>query len=410
MPSHLTTVSGACKPSRLQTATRVPRVAVVCDLIEEGWISMDTVGQMLLQHLQQEHADVVSFSRICPPLRRRFTRLPALGSRHTAFNADRFLNRYYDYPRVMRGHKDRFDLFHIVDHSYAHLVSYLTPQPTVVACHDVEVFRCLLEPGQAQGSVLLRAVAQHILHGLRQATRVICGSRTTRDELLVHELIPPERIAVVPYGVHPACSPEPDLHADCEAARLLGPASADTIEILHVGSTIQRKRIDVLLQVFAALRREFPTARLVRVGGPFTPEQRALITELDLHKSVVVLPFLTPPVLAAVYRRAAVLLLPSAREGFGLPIIEAMACGTPVIASDLPVSREVGGEAAIYCPVADVAAWCATVAELLYERHEQPECWARRQAVAIARAVPYSWNDSANMLVSIYQDMVNTTT
>lgn len=371
---------------------------------------MDTVGQMLLHHLQQEHANVVSVSRICPPLHRRVTRLPALRSRYTAFNADRFLNRYYDYPHVLREHKDRFDLFHIVDHSYAHLVSSLAPRPTVVACHDLEVFRCLLEPERAQRSVLWQAVARHILHGLRQATRVICGSRTIRDEILVHGLIPPERVAVVPYGVHPACSSVSDPHADCAAAQLLGPVSSDTIEILHVGSTIARKRIDVLLQVFAALRRKFPHARLVRVGGPFTPEQRALIAQLDVSASVVVLPFLTPPVLAAVYRRAAVLLLTSAREGFGLPMIEAMACGTPVIASDLPVLREVGGKAATYCPVADISTWSATVTQCLHERQDHPEGWAGHQAAAIAQAAPYRWTVSAHALVSVYHELLKTTT
>ena len=112
--------------------------------------------------------------------------------------------------------------------------------------------------------------------------------------------------------------------------------------MLHVGSTIARKRIDTLLRVFAGIRRARPDARLVRVGGPFTAEQRALVRELQLEDAIVVLPFLDRSTLAAVYRQSAVLLLPSEREGFGLPVLEALACGTPVIASDIEALREVG--------------------------------------------------------------------
>ena len=92
------------------------------------------------------------------------------------------------------------------------------------------------------------------------------------------------------------------------------------------------------------------------------------MTRLGLEPHIIVLPFLERRVLAAVYRRAAVVLQPSDREGFGLPVAEAMACGTPVVASDLPPLREVGGAMASYCPVGDVEAWTSTVSELLDER------------------------------------------
>ena len=93
------------------------------------------------------------------------------------------------------------------------------------------------------------------------------------------------------------------------------------------------------------------------------------------------LPFFSPresadrATLAAVYRRAALALQPSEAEGFGLPVAEAMACGTPVLASDLPVLREVGGEAAVYRPVADVPAWSEAALNLLAERQAQHATW-----------------------------------
>ena len=109
--------------------------------------------------------------------------------------------------------------------------------------------------------------------------------------------------------------------------------------------------------------------------------------------------------LAALYRRAALVLLPSAREGFGLPVIEALACGTPVVSSNLPVLREVGGRAAEYCPVGDVPAWTRTILALLDERATAPERWNARRAQGTFWAGRYSWSRFADRMVSLYLEM-----
>src|SRR5262249_25093797 len=185
------------------------------------------------------------------------------------------------------------------------------------------------------------------------------------DALRAYDLVPEELLHVVPIAVHPAYSPEPDPTADTESARLLGPRIGP--ELLHVGSTIPRKRIDILLQVFARVRQSHPTTRLIRVGGPFTPEQSRQAEALGVLSAIVILPFLDRGVLAAVYRRASLVLLPSDAEGFGLPLLEALACGTPVLASDLPALREVGGDAVRYAPTGDTSAWIDAVRTILEE-------------------------------------------
>jgi glycosyltransferase involved in cell wall biosynthesis len=124
---------------------------------------------------------------------------------------------------------------------------------------------------------------------------------------------------------------------------------------------------------------------------------------LQLSESILTLPFLDREVLAAVYRRAALVLHPSDAEGFGMPLLEAMGSGTPVVASDLQVLREIGGEAAIFCPVADVSTWQDTIAELLAERNSDPQRWAARQAAGLARAAEFSWAEYARKMVPIYQ-------
>ena len=383
----------------------LPRLALVCDYREENWPSMDLVADMLLEDLRRDYAGTIRATRLAPSMRRRFTRE---GTRDgELFKADRLLNRFWDYPRFLRRERAQFDLFHIIDHSYAQLVHSLPPEKTVITCHDLDTFRSLLNGETERRSPLFKRMTRRIMSGLGKAARVTCDSVATRDELLAHELVAPERAVVVPNGVHPSCTPEADPLADDEATRLLGGSRAvEATEILHVGSCIRRKRIDVLLRVFAAVRKEFASARLVRVGGPFTYEQRRLAEQLDIAGSIVVLPHLDRDVLAAVYRRAAVVVLPSEREGFGLPVVEALACGAAVVASDLPVLHEVGGAAALYCAVGDLKAWTQSITRLLIERGCEPQQWSARRAAGIAQASKFSWAEYAGKMMAVYEQLL----
>ena len=260
----------------------------------------------------------------------------------------------WDYPRLASTLAARFDLFHIVDHSYAQLVHRLPPERTIVTCHDLDTFRSVLDPELEPRSPMFRAMTRHILDGLRKAGHIACDSHATRDALVAKAGIAADRTTVVPNGPHPSCTPDAEPAADIDAARLLGPRGT-YVDLLHVGSTIARKRLDLLLRVFDSLRTAHRQLRLVRVGGPFTAAQQALVRELGVGDSIVVLPALDRSTLAAVYRRSALLLMPSEREGFGLPVLEALACGTPVVASDVAALREVGGFAVAYCGLDDIA-------------------------------------------------------
>ena len=373
------------------------RVAIVCDLLEENWPSMELIADMLFEHLDS------SAARLRPPMRPHVTRLPFLGRQVMSYNADRLVNRFVDYPRWLRRQASDFDLFHVVDHSYAQLVHYLPPQRTVVTCHDLDTFRCLLDPERERRPGWFRAMTGKILSGLKKAAHVIAVSAATRDEIMRHRLLPPDRVSVIPNGVHPSCSPIPDALADAELEKLLPAVGGNTIWLLNVGSTMARKRLDVLLRVFASVRREIADVRLLRVGGALTRDQLQLARELGVENAMVVLPSLSRPVLAAAYRRADLLLHTSEAEGFGLPLIEAMACGCPVIASDLPVLREVGGSAAAYCPVADVEVWTETVVQLLNERMQASDDWELRRRYSMANSARFSWSQTARQTAAVYR-------
>jgi glycosyltransferase involved in cell wall biosynthesis len=101
--------------------------------------------------------------------------------------------------------------------------------------------------------------------------------------------------------------------------------------------------------------------------------------------------------------------MPSEREGFGLPVLEALACGTPVVASDIEALREVGGFAAAYCGVGAIADWEGAVSRLLEERQRNPAQWTLRRETGIRRAAAFSWSKYAANVASIYTAMLDGT-
>ena len=365
------------------------RVAVLADYAEEGWPSMDLVADMLVAHLRAEHAATVDVTLVRPAMPSRLTR-----------SFDRLAARFYDYPRVLSSLPGRFDVYHLVDHSYAHLLHGLPAGRTLVTCHDLDTFRSILQPKEEPRSWLFRWMTRRILSGLRLASHIACDSEATRDALIRLAGCPEARLSVIPNGTDTGGEPQADAAAEVEAARMLGPRRG--VELLHVGSTIPRKRIDLLLQIFAGVRRVRPDTRLTRVGGPFTAAQRIHARDLGVLDAIHVLPFVDRATLGAVYRRSALALLTSDREGFGLPLVEALACGTPMVASDIPVLREIGSDVVTYCPVDALDAWVRTILRLLHERETDAEAWSARRAAGLERAADFSWSRYTEGVVARY--------
>ncbi|CAN5683191.1 glycosyltransferase family 1 protein [soil metagenome] len=378
------------------------RLAIVADLLDERWPSMDLMADMLMAHTGR-NGTCLTPSLIRPSFS---SRLPLIGRGNgdAPPTAQRIAHRFWSYPRWLR-RQPRADVYHIVDHSYAHLAHALPADRVVVTCHDVDAFRALLPVGDSE-STLPRVFVKRVLTGLQRAAAIACDSEATRSELVSNGLASAERTSVIPIGVHPACTAVPVLESDTIAAKLTG--DAGPADLLHVGSTIPRKRIEFLLEVLARVAEVRPDVRLWRVGGPLTEAQTTLARDLGVEQRITVLPFVTRSVLAAVYRRAALVLLPSEREGFGLPVIESMACGTPIICSDLPVLREVGGVTAEYCAPPSLASratadeWAMRIDALLTERKTEPEGWRARQARCVSHSSAYSWHRYAAQMQAVY--------
>lgn len=312
------------------------RLGVVRDYRAERWPSMDLAADQLLAHLSPG----VAATDLAPDFLRVFGRW--------SFNADRVLNRHVFLPRHVRCAAGPFDFVHVVDHSYAHLVSAARPGRAGVYCHDLDAFRCLLDPAADPRPWWFRRLARRTLQGMQKAAVVFHSTLAVREQLV--PLVDPSKLVHAPYGVSPEFAP--------------GTVEREPF-LLHVGGNIPRKRLDVLLDVFAAVRAHVPGLRLVQVGGPWPPQLAAQIDRLGIGPAVAQVRDLTRTQLADLYRRAAAVLVTSEAEGFGLPVVEALACGASVVASDIPPLREAGGGVVTFCPVAAVGTWADAVCRLL---------------------------------------------
>lgn len=377
------------------------RLGIVADFPEERWESMDLVAEMVSAEFSARPESGIEPVKLTPPYRAIFGRL---SGKRLAWNLDRLINRRRTLPSGVRQaiRRERPDAVFVVDHSYAHVVPVIRAEgvPAVVMCHDLDAFRDLFEsPGQGWRSWPRRRFARPILEGLLQADRIVTGSNVVRDEFLARfgDRFPADRVTTIPYGVAPEFLAE----STGVAWPFHGLGDATGPILLHVGSTIPRKRLDVLLATLAGVIESHPGATLIRVGGRLTDDQRALAERLGVAARIREMPRLKREEIAELYRRADVVLVTSDAEGFGLPVAEALACGARVVASDIPVLRETGGTCVTHAASGDPAAFARAVQAVL--AGQGGESWAD-SAERRAWVARYRWETFALALAVVMKN------
>jgi glycosyltransferase involved in cell wall biosynthesis len=357
---------------RAQAESRLPLIAVIADFLEEKWPSMDLAAEQLVSHLSAlGHVE----SRLYrPPLRATRRDRPARA-------LERALGRFLQLPLELAVNRPEADYFHIADHSYGHLALLFPSNRVGVYCHDIDAYRALLPGSGAPRSRVL--LSRLLLSGLRHARVVFHSTSSVRDEILRHDLVAASRLVQAPLGIAE------------EFLCVAPPPTAKRRYLLHVGACTPRKNIELLLHVFAAARQSVPGLELVQIGGPWTEAQRSYLEQQNLTSFIQQKRGISRRELAELYAGATAVLVPSLAEGFGIPVIEALACGAPVVASDIPVLREVGFEGVRFCSLTNVDEWKTAIEELCTtgerpssatrDRIRQRYTW-QAQAQTIARA------------------------
>ena len=387
---------------------------VLPDFREEDWPSMDLAAEKLVEYLQLNDSPSLNVHSHTPVFSKIATALPFQYRQASRFNFDRLLNRLIVYPRQVRCLSSRYDLFHVADHTYSALVHSLPAQRTGVYCHDLDAFRCLIDPRAEPRPWWFRKMAERILSGMQKAAVVFHSTLPVRDAILKHRLVDQEKLVHAPYGVSEEFSPNADASPSASMPETAAkerskytsrlewlPNAQGQPWIAHVGSCIPRKRIDVLLDVFARLRESIPELQLVKIGGDFSRDHEQQIESLNLRSAIVHRKGLERSELAEVYRSANAVLITSDAEGFGLPVIEAMACGAMVVASDIPVLRETGGTGAVFARVGDIDDWVGRIHEVVANSPELPSLSTR-----LEWAARFSWTEHARIIANAYAKLL----
>ncbi len=374
------------------------RLALLADYPEQKSISVDLCAEMLALGLARDYSQTFSSRLICPPFTKYCLRVPYLNKKGLAYTTDYRVNCFWKYPSHLKRIRSEFDFFHVCDHTYAHLVHQLPAQKTGVFCHDIHAFMSLLDPENHWNSPWYNLIHKHILAGLQKAAVVFYTTNEVRRQIEAYQVVSSERLVQVPLGVAPEFQ-ERSAGVSGESQTVLE-RLGETPFLLVVGGSTQRKRLDVVLKVFQEIRYKFPEIKLVRVGRKPDDWKESHLQQIkagQLEESIIYFHNLDRETLAELYRRSNVVMVASEAEGFGLPVIEALACGAVVVASDISVLREVGGQGAVFCPVGDVQSWTEKIVQILSSPNSVPP-----KEIRIDQVKQYSWKNHVDIIANTY--------
>jgi glycosyltransferase involved in cell wall biosynthesis len=279
-----------------------------------------------------------------------------------------------------------------VIHAPAYTAPLWSSAPVVLTIHDVSYER---HPGWYPYE---RDVVRRLFYrrSARSAARVVTDSEFSAGEIAAAYRIPRQRITVAPLGVS-------DLFAPGGGTRDALPAGIATPFLLHVGDLHERRNLPLLVHaMFEAQRRPgMPPLSLVLAGVDRGVGDRLRMYARDAGSpdAVICLGAVTDAQLLALYRGAAALVYPSRYEGFGLPVLEAMACGTPVIASRAASIPEVLGDAGVLLDPDDEPGWAEAIARVSGDEWER----GRMRAAGLVRARGFTWARTAQVTIDVYR-------
>jgi glycosyltransferase involved in cell wall biosynthesis len=355
--------------------------------------SMDVYAEGLISGLQAVRPDWEIIELAPDPIDRK--------SRASWVRVKKYYERFWNFPRCVS--KQKADIVHIIDAAEAHIVYWLKKksQRTVVTCHDLINY---FYPDNRVASVQLPIVSHqmwlHAIRGMKQADGVVAVSTATAKDTFEILKIERDRIAVVPDAVESIFQPLPE--EQTRSFRQQYGLDPQTFCLLNVGSDHRRKNLLNVFQSLAIARQMGVQLAFLKVGSPFTQEQNELIQSLQLEDAVRYLGKPDRSTLVQLYNAADVLVAPSLFEGFGMTLLEAMACGTPVITSNVSSMPEVIGDSGIAIDPNSPNA----IADAITQLYRDPEFYTNLAKKGLARAKSFTWQNTAEQIAQIYEKVV----
>ncbi len=305
-------------------------------------------------------------------------------------NSQRYLSLIEAY-RLSRLVGRQGDIVHLPNQNFARYALFLK-SPFIVTVHDL-VRLCF---SFAQETISERILLKLDIRYIKRSSHIIAVSQNTRNDLIKYLKIPGERITVIYNGInHSIFKPY--------TVKLL-----DKPYILYVGSERPRKNLGRLFEAFAKLKSEFAELKLVKVGtyGRSEKYRRDTMRKLDslgVTRDVIFVSHLSELDLARYYSSATLLVYPSLYEGFGFPLLEAMACGCPVVTSNTSSLPEVVGEAGITVNPYDTDSLAQAMRQVL-TNNELRDNMIRK---GLEQAKKFSWEKTAKQTQEVYNKVAN---
>ena len=283
-------------------------------------------------------------------------------------------------------------IVHLPNQHFARYTLFLN-QPFIVTVHDLARLCIGFDPETISERILLKFDKRHI----KKAAHIIAVSHHTKSDLIEQLKIPGDKITVIYNGV------DQDVFKPRHTMpHFLG--QVETQYVLYVGSERPRKNLGRLFEAFALLKRDFPGLKLVKVGVPgrserFRSKTMKELKRLGLIGEVIFPGYASDLDLARYYSAAALLAFPSLYEGFGLPPLEAMACGCPVVTSNTSSLPEVVGDAGVMVDPYDTAALARAIKQVLTDSELRNNLVAKGRE----RARRFSWQKTAQLTGRVYE-------
>ncbi len=275
--------------------------------------------------------------------------------------------------------------------------------PTVVTIHDL--IPLLLR--DYRGGPMQRFYTAFVSATAQNAALALTDSKASRRDILTHLNLSPERVRAIPLAADDRYSPEPRPDDAAIRARYGLPERY----VLYLGGFDVRKNLATVLRTYRwagpAIGKECPlviAGRLPQQDSHFTPDPRRLLREQGVDRKFVhFIGFVEESDKPAIYRSAAAFVFPSRYEGFGLPPLEALACGTPVVGSDVASLPEVVGDAGVLLPPDDAQGMAGALIQLAIDATFR----AKMRRRALAQAARFSWERTAQETIAAYQSAVS---